>query len=507
MAPQSLVGTCIAEVLPDIGVKILIHKEALMSLSGFLNILPGSPVISGIIALVLVVVVFYLARSPAHKAIYALTRGVQAGFRLMSDSVIHTAERLEKRNREVLINDGSRTAERMIEREFRRLEGVVERDLSAYPALHRSMADIVTRIEGDYKESTEVPPPPPDWVKAVESLAKIEKGDHWLGNILEEVHKTAAAQHKGVMEDYRDAVAARHAILEKMKPHWRKLSEAIGQMGKTFTGLLERARVIDSHVAEYEKIIKETDESARRLSSSAMTQFFTSALVLLIAIGGAVVNFNLIALPMSEMVGGGSYIGSYKTSDIAALVIILVELAMGLYLMECLHITRLFPTIGQIDDKMRVRLLWVTFTILLVLACVESALAFMRDRIAADIQALRQTLAQVDSPHTFSSWIPTVGQMVMGFILPFALAFVAIPLESFIQSSRTVLGQALAVSMRGFSFVLGLMGDISKYAGEFVVNLYDVFAFPLVWIEKWFRNRRGEADEEQPELLDEEVQS
>ncbi|NIQ97122.1 MAG: hypothetical protein GWN87_25280, partial [Desulfuromonadales bacterium] len=75
------------------------------------------------------------------------------------------------------------------------------------------------------------------------------------------------------------------------------------------------------------------------------------------------------------------------------------------------------------------------------LAGVESALAFMRDRIAADMEALRQTLAGADVVKTqVESIIPTAGQMVMGFVLPFALTFVAIPLESFIHSSRTVIG-------------------------------------------------------------------
>jgi hypothetical protein len=180
---------------------------------------------------------------------------------------------------------------------------------------------------------------------------------------------------------------------------------------------------------------------------------------------------------------------------------------MGLYLMESLRITRLFPTIGQMDDKMRVRMIWVSFIILLVLACVESALAFMRDRIAADIQALRQTLAQVESGYTISSWIPTVGQMVMGFILPFALAFVAIPLESFIQSSRTVLGRTMVAFLRGVAFLFRLLGDISTYAGEFIVNLYDIIAFPLVWVEKWLRDRRPQMNAEHPEIIEEEAQS
>ena len=37
-------------------------------------------------------------------------------------------------------------------------------------------------------------------------------------------------------------------------------------------------------------------------------------------------------------------------------------------------------------------------------------------------------------------WITTAAQMGMGFTLPFALVFVAIPLETFVQSLRTVVG-------------------------------------------------------------------
>ncbi len=229
------------------------------------------------------------------------------------------------------------------------------------------------------------------------------------------------------------------------------------------------------------------------LSSSSLTQFVISGVVLLIAMGGAVVNFNLIALPMSEMVGGGSYIGPFKASNIAAMVIILVETAMGLYLMEALHITRLFPVIHTMADKLRYRMIWVTFAILLILACVEAALAFMRDLIAADMQTLRQTLAGVsESEATSRSWIPTVGQMVMGFILPFALAFVAIPLESFVHSSRTVLGVVIVGILRFIAFMLRLIGNIIASVGEMLVRLYDLIIFPLLWIERLVKTKKKE---------------
>jgi hypothetical protein len=230
------------------------------------------------------------------------------------------------------------------------------------------------------------------------------------------------------------------------------------------------------------------------LTSSALTQFAISALVLVIAIGGAVINFNLIALPMSEMVGGGSYIGDWKTSDVAAMVIILVEVAMGLYLMEALRITRLFPVIGQLDDRMRRRMAWVAFGLLFVLAGIESSLAFMRDRIAADIQALRQTLAEVETPNAPGSIIPTAGQMLMGFILPFALTFVAIPLETFVHSGRHVLGAGLAVLLRWSAFLLRLLGGAAVGLAETLVKIYDVAVFAPLWIERQIRGRSDGAD-------------
>ena len=71
----------------------------------------------------------------------------------------------------------------------------------------------------------------------------------------------------------------------------------------------------------------------------------------------------------------------------------------------------------------------------------------------------------------------------MGFILPFALAFVAIPLESFISSSRTVLGVLAAGFLRITAFVLRLLGNVGYYLGRFIVNMYDLVIFPTIWLE------------------------
>lgn len=79
--------------------------------------------------------------------------------------------------------------------------------------------------------------------------------------------------------------------------------------------------------------------------------------------------------------------------------------------------------------------------------------------------------------------------MVMGFILPFALTFVAIPLESFVQSSRTVFGSAVASLLRLIAFALRLLGNVVRYIGVFLVNLYDLLIFPPLWLENLIRNK------------------
>jgi len=466
-----------------------------MSLS---SLFESNPLVSWPIFIILLLALLYLARSQMHRMIKSFTRVASQALRMASRSLMIAELRLKQRNREVLLASGALEVEKELEREFHRVDAVVKRDLQTYPAFHRSMSDLITRIDEDYRRSTEVPPSPPAWISAIEAVAQVPNTDGGVAEILGEINKTLDRHHTTAMGEYRKASQDRHATLNKLMPVWRKLAETLEQVGKTITGLFERSELISNKMNEYEQIRAGQDQAERRLSSSSLTQFFISGLVMLIAIGGAVINFNLIALPMSEMVGGGSYIGNFKTSNVAALVIILVEISMGLFLMESLRITHLFPVIGQLDDKMRRKMVWISFVILFTLAGVESALAFMRDRIAADMEALRQSLAGAEVVRTqVESMIPTVGQMVMGFVLPFALTFIAIPLESFIHSSRTVLGVTVAWGLRASAFILRLLGSIISHLGKAFIALYDLLIFPALWIEQKL-HREPKPDKSEP---------
>ena len=250
---------------------------------------------------------------------------------------------------------------------------------------------------------------------------------------------------------------------------------------------------MDAQLGKFEQICKGTSSGERMLSSASSTQFFISLLVLTIAIGGAVVNFNLIAYPMQEMVGGNNYIGNFKTSDVAAMVIIMLELAIGLFFMESARFTRLFPVIGALDDKIRERMKWITLGILVILAGSEAAMAYMRDLMAADRQALTQSLSDVPmviGGEAFRS-IPTIVQMVIGFILPFVLALVAIPLESFVHSSRIVMGSLGVLALRAIAFLLRLIGNVIHHLGSALVHIYDLIIFMPLWVEEKVSNKEN----------------
>ena len=447
------------------------------------------PFVSAAIWAVLLVAILYLARHTAHQAIATLTGALSRGLRLAAHAVAHGETRLAERNREVLLAAGREAKERIVEREFARVGETVRKDLANYPHLHRALAEAIDHIEKDHQQAVEVPPEPPGWVKAVETVAKLDARNGGGGEVLADIHKSLIKAHKEAMDSYRQASAERHELLRGMMPRWRDVQVVLAEVNKKVESLLQRAAGIDRQMQEYEDIVKREDKAISVLSSSSLMHFFVSTLVLLVAIGGAAINFSLIARPMAEMVGGTSFIGIFKTADIAALVIIMVEISMGLFLMESLRITRLFPVIGALPDKMRVRMIWITFCILLLLASIEAGLAYMREVLLQDELAttalLRGTEATVDNEFL---WITTAAQMGMGFILPFALVFVAIPLETFVNSLRTVVGLLGIGLLRIFGLLLRVLGNGARHLGTLMERLYDLPLFVPLWLEGRFQN-------------------
>jgi len=449
----------------------------------FINLWSETTAISVAIWMVVMITVLYLGRPHAHQLIKSTGRALHNAFRLWSKSMTQLERRVIQRNTNVILANGQEAVEKNIEREFARVNAVVSRDLSKYPSLHRKISDTIEKVEKDYHESTDSAPMPPAWIEVIKTITALPtSGDATVVKVLKGIRETVQESHDQTLKSFQKSSMARHKILSGMQPEWRKLTTSLDDVKDTIDGLEARTKTIDHQMEAYQEIKAREDKSIHTLTSSSLTQFFISGLVLTIAIMGGLINFQLIALPMSEMVGGASYIGSMKTSDIAALVVILIEIAMGLFLLESLRITSLFPIIGSMDDRMRRKMMIVTFTILTILASIEASLAYMRDLLALDRETLQQSLigANTGLVEAQFRWIPSIGQMVMGFILPFALAFIAIPLESFIHSIRTVLGLAVVFTLRTLNLLIKMIAGFMLHISRVLVSLYDlVIMIPL----------------------------
>jgi hypothetical protein len=151
-----------------------------------------------------------------------------------------------------------------------------------------------------------MPPPPPEWVEAVDAISKVKNSNELVQRVLEEINRSIQVIYERTLTEYRRAYEERHMLLNGYMPFWRSLDKTLAQADRKMTSLADHAARIDAQMLRYEQMVRLTDRAEHALTLSQLTQFFIATLVLAIAAGGALSNFKLIALPMSEMVGANA---------------------------------------------------------------------------------------------------------------------------------------------------------------------------------------------------------
>lgn len=460
-----------------------------------LYIWPQNPVASLLVLFLVSQVIFYAARVPVHRGLRKLGAALGGALRLAARWMRSASDELHRRNREVLLEAGRSEAEAKLDREFTRLATTFTTELKEYPALHRGLDESVRRVDEDLKASSLTPPEAPGWPEAVQAVASLPKaGDRTVQKVLDEIHRSAVASEKKALAEYRDATAKRHKILADVAPVWKAIKGALEQVQRAVTGTLGAASKIDGYMDRYEKIRRGEDVAERGLAAGSLNLFVISAFVVAVAAVGAYVNFHLIARPMSELVtsSGGSVAG-LSVSKIAALVIVLMEVAAGIFVMESLGITHLFPKLSGLPVSRRRVIFLVALAGLLLLACVEASLAVLRENMSAADQALRMALAGEASPAQqameaqFLGHIPVIGQAVLGFILPWILAMIAVPLEMLIETGRHVVGRGLGLLLRGAGVLVRICAHLVRYTMAVLAHVFDIFIVVPLQIERLVR--------------------
>ncbi len=445
---------------------------------------PENPLASLFVLWAASVVFLWAARAPMLKVLHGLGGGLADGLSAVAKRCSAGADELRTRCRKVLLAAGTRDAQGRLDRELQRIDSGFSKRLAEYGTLHRRLDDTLTALEGDYEHCGIAPPEVPGWSAAVGTIANIPMtGDPNIQKVLEGIRKSSRDAEKKALQAFREDSSKRHKMLGAMLPTWKDVKGLLSKMQDSVSLALESSTRINAFVEDYEKIRQDSDEAARALTYSAVKLFFVSCLVLAIALGAAFINFQLIALPMSELVPAGARIGGVPVSTVSALVLVLMEVALGIFLMDMLGVTDLFPKLSTLPLSRRRLILWFGLAGLFFLASVESSLAVLREQIVEAEAALKFSLAGEEGRLVQSvseSKIPVIGQAVLGFILPWVLALVAVPLEMLLDSGRHVMGSLGVILLRTLGMVSGVGAHIAGHLTGMMVSFYDVYvAIPL----------------------------
>jgi hypothetical protein len=295
--------------------------------------------------------------------------------------------------------------------------------------------------------------------------------------MLAEIHKSAVEGEKRALAELRNTTSKRHKILSSMAPMWKNINKILKDVGEQVSAVLETTKRIDKYMGQFEKVQKGGEDSIDMLASRANKMFIFSLIMIAIAAAGVFVNFNIIALPVSELVPGDTRILGMPVSKFSAMVIICLEVMCGIFLTEAMGMTNIIPHIGMMTRGKRRLILSASLIFLFLLACVEASLGILREALVESDALQKQALAGVAQTGLSSSTskFTVIGQAGLGFILPWILAMVAIPLEMLIETSQHVFYKLLILLVNLFGYFCNMIGYVIETLFKVLIHLYDVY--------------------------------
>jgi hypothetical protein len=453
---------------------------------------PANPGISIFLLWLASVVFLWAARAPMLQVLRGLAASLEHGVGSIARWCSETASELAARHEKALRAASELELQSRIAREVVRIDDSFAQKLGRYAELQRKVEDLVGGLEGDYVQCGDSPPQVPGWAGAVEAVAAIpDNTDPNVRKVLEGIRESMSDAEKRAFKAYKEDTASRHKLLGRMRPTWKEIRTLLAGMKDAVAKAVQTSSKLSRYVDEYDALVGTRESEVHACNYSPMKPFLTSLIVMGIALGGAFVNFQLIALPMSELVPAGARLGGIPVATVSALVIILMEVAVGIFLMDMLGITDLFPKLATVAPSRRRLILCLSIGGLFLLSSVESSLAILREQIVDADAALKRSLAgeaaQVVGIAAGSS-IPVIGQAVLGFVLPWLLALVAIPLEMLLDSGRHVLSKATVFTLHAVGGTVRVVGHaLSSLVGA-LPSVYDVYIAVPLRIERVWRD-------------------
>src|SRR5665647_871247 len=245
---------------------------------------PDSVALSVLVLGILVMLFLYAARKPMHGVIHSVCNLVTQSTRFISRWLFLSAENLRLRNQAVLLAQSQESVASMIDREFERVGNIIRKDMQEFPVLQRKLLEEATRIEEDYRRCGEVPPPPPEWVDALESVSQLKSGGDIPRKLLEDINKSIQKIHDKTVAEYRRSYEERHKILKGMQPTWRSVDKLMVEMDKKMLTLHGNAKQIDDDMTKFAGMRAKDSKTEHALTVSAFVQLAISSLVMVLSL-------------------------------------------------------------------------------------------------------------------------------------------------------------------------------------------------------------------------------
>lgn len=451
-------------------------------------IIPGQPLLSVIVWVLVAMVGGYVARPSVVRLLNALTGSFRLLLRAQARALVEAADQLQQRNRTVLLELGQQRLERRLDREFHQVRRLIDRDLAQLPNWQHQISEHISQLEEDYHKTAETPPPAPEWldsIAAVMSLKESQRGNPAFSSVLKNLESNLNRQHEQALHDYRRSMSQRHRLLHSMMPQWRKLSHAIERARAGIQGLMDRARDIDRHMNQYQRLLTGGEQARRGLQVSMLVDAFLSAVFLALWLGVAWLSYSLMNAPLEALMAPDEPLAGLSMAGWSGLMLVGASVVVGWVLMELLCITRVFDGLYGLDARVRRRMVWALTSVLLLLALAQAGLVYLHYRAAlpaTELERLIQYPVIVQEAPLLDEGLVLGARMMLAFVLPFVLIFFAVPFERFTHGLRIASVALVGVALRLLAWVLRLGSGWLWYLNRAVQALYDVvIALPL-WL-------------------------
>jgi hypothetical protein len=424
-------------------------------------LLPDMPGISIAIWVATSMLFLFFAREPMHKLIQVFSDSTAGGLRKMATWIQKSADKMREKDRKVLLESGLAKVQGEIFQEFHKIDTANTKALAGYPELQLKLDESISKIDDDFQECGQVTPEAPGWSDVVETIARAQgkSGDRIIEKMLGEIHKSAIAGEKKALSELREVAGKRHKILGSMAPVWKRIEKLGKEINSKVDRVVESSRNMDKYMKQYEKLSSGGTQSIDMLASKMTKLFIISLIVIFVGLVGAFINFNLIALPMSELVPAGTRVAGLAVSEVSALVIVALELVLGIFMFEAMGVTHTFPQIAAMTRGKRMVILYGAFIGLLFLSTVELSLA-------------GESATMAD---TIDSNITVIGQAMLGFVLPWILAVIAIPLEMFIEASQHAFAKFYALFITLVCHLANIVAYIIEGFFKILIHVFDIY--------------------------------